>query len=194
MASLIAILHEFPGEERLAIQFLCELKNPELKAQYMQFLREHDGERLALFELEEQLLSGKLPAEARATAQARLAALLESERLRVFWDAFSLLQPVRNCGAATDPLGPVRFQFRCPQVWESLEATDADGVRFCHGCNERVYFCNTREEVEARARNGDCISLSLRTQRGITAPLTEGATGRPNALALWANEVFPEDC
>ena len=54
-----------------------------------------------------------------------------------------------------------RFEFQCPRGWNGLHATEDPNVRVCESCLERVYLCQTEEEVEMRSRRGECVALGF---------------------------------
>jgi hypothetical protein len=48
------------------------------------------------------------------------------------------------------------MKFRCPLVLEALTLVEP-GVAACHMCNKRVYKVQTQEELDERAKKGDCV-------------------------------------
>lgn len=119
---------------------------------------------------------------------------------------------IANCARGSKAKPRLRFAFECPQQWNNLETTGADGVRFCSSCNERVFFCNTPEEGEHHASLGHCIALSLSAAEAAaeahpapmmlgrpslprkTAQLDDGFDpwdARVEALKRWAAEFLP---
>lgn len=63
------------------------------------------------------------------------------------------IRTVRNCL-------PV-FKVVCPQRWEELAPTEAQGVRHCGQCDRDVYFCSTDRETIEHARSGHCIAREM---------------------------------
>ena len=57
---------------------------------------------------------------------------------------------IRNC---TDD-----FAFVCPKLWDKLQPTIDEGIRFCDACRKNVYYCRTDEEFTRRARDGQCVA------------------------------------
>ena len=54
------------------------------------------------------------------------------------------------------------FKFLCPKIWQDLEPTNEDTVRFCSSCQRKVYLCTSREEVDKHS--GECIALFYKTR------------------------------
>ncbi len=59
----------------------------------------------------------------------------------------------------------VRFGFKCPLKWESLQRTDREEVRHCVGCRQDVHFVRTVEEVRALSSRGGCIAFDPTQER-----------------------------
>lgn len=55
----------------------------------------------------------------------------------------------------------VQFQFECPKRWDRLKPTDDPSVRFCSTCKKNVHYCNTLQEAQAHAANGNCVALTV---------------------------------
>ncbi len=62
---------------------------------------------------------------------------------------------VRNC----------RFKYQCPNDWSALDRTDKSNVRFCHQCNENVYFCSSSEELREALVNDYCVAIEVPKER-----------------------------
>jgi hypothetical protein len=80
---------------------------------------------------------------------------------------------IRNC----------KFKFRmvCPQRWEQLTPTPAEGVKFCGTCHQDVFFCETDAEALGHARAGHCIAKPMPDLSGLSA--TSLVLGRPKVPA-----------
>lgn len=52
------------------------------------------------------------------------------------------------------------FSYKCPQLWDALEATDEPDQRFCCSCDRRVYFIRTQAELEQAYAANRCVALS----------------------------------
>ena len=52
----------------------------------------------------------------------------------------------------------INFKVKCPVLWESLEMTEQEDVRFCSRCEKDVYLCSTRKRAIAYAKLGRCIA------------------------------------
>jgi uncharacterized protein (TIGR02996 family) len=55
----------------------------------------------------------------------------------------------------------MQFQFECPKQWERLTPTADDKVRFCNSCKKNVHYCDTLQEAQTHAANGNCVAVSL---------------------------------
>jgi uncharacterized protein (TIGR02996 family) len=64
---------------------------------------------------------------------------------------------IENCGA--------QFQFRCPERWQKLKATELPMVRLCDRCHKEVYYCHTIEEAKEHACAGHCVAIDLQVDR-----------------------------
>lgn len=185
------MIHTLRGELEFALPVVSDRRDVSARARYAHFLKQHRDPRHELFELEDQLEI--VDGEARVTIQKRLDLLLQDERMRAFWDGFGSLAAIRNCGSAKLEPGAVRFTYECPKHWSTLEHTHDAGIRRCSACSELVYLCKTREEVEARAREGACIAVTHQTQDRITTPLVAATMGRPDSVQAWARRLFPDE-
>jgi hypothetical protein len=58
---------------------------------------------------------------------------------------------IRNC--------EVRFRFECPRLWSNLQSTSNKLIRHCETCNQDVFYCHTKEELNERARKGQCVAI-----------------------------------
>jgi small GTP-binding protein len=61
------------------------------------------------------------------------------------------LAPIDNCG---------KWEFECPLVWDGLQTTADQSVRYCKQCKEKVYLATTLKEVDAHALQGHCVAFS----------------------------------
>jgi uncharacterized protein (TIGR02996 family) len=77
---------------------------------------------------------------------------------------------VEICGRNDRRPLAVAFTYRCPNRWESLRPTSNDHTRYCPGCGEIVFFCQTRAEVWNRAKAGQCAAVSSK----VAAEIDEG--------------------
>ncbi len=53
------------------------------------------------------------------------------------------------------------LQFKCLQEWDSLDETNDRDMRYCRGCDERVYFCRTEDQFRRHARKGHCVAITV---------------------------------
>jgi len=59
---------------------------------------------------------------------------------------------IRNC----------TFAFKCSAVWNELEVTDEDDVRFCNDCQREVFLCLDDDDLARNIKLNRCITI-LRT-------------------------------
>jgi diguanylate cyclase (GGDEF)-like protein len=155
------------------------------RLRYAEVVERRDPERAEWLRLEVAL-------HARATDDPAVLARFRELAWRIGLDYANqmLREKILNCGSAEAKEEPprVRFAFACSKRWETLAPTDAEAVRFCQQCSERVYHCDTVEEAASRALAGQCIA--------VPKPLTDGGVeshslGKPDPLGDWAWRLFP---
>jgi uncharacterized protein (TIGR02996 family) len=56
------------------------------------------------------------------------------------------------------------FGATCPAYWRALPA-DADDVRTCRTCNEKVYYCVTLQLAQERVQHGQRVALDMTAER-----------------------------
>lgn len=100
-----------------------------------------------------------------------------------------LRETILNCGDGMQESPRVRFAYRCPKRWNTLLATDTDGVRHCQHCNERVYLCEDVKTAANRALAGQCIAIRKELSDGGVESLM---LGRPDPVEIWADHLFPD--
>jgi hypothetical protein len=182
------------GDERdFFFAMLRTSGGPEARSAYRAWLAERGDPRAELFELEERMSD---PAHGVETAELaalreRARALLARRGTRSWWRAMARVAPLRNCGAAAHEPPRVRFAFECPRSWDSLARGSTPNARGCDGCSREVFLCTSLEAAEARARAGDCIAVPSDLVVGATRG--HHVTGRPDYMAMWAEEIFPDE-
>jgi hypothetical protein len=74
-----------------------------------------------------------------------------------------------------------QFDFLCERRWEQLQPTTDQAVRFCDGCQQPVYYCDTIMEARDHAYHQRCVAVDLGVIRG-TLDLTPmiASVGRPS--------------
>ena len=90
----------------------------------------------------------------RRKLQARLrelAPILDGD-----WWRFLDWSPVDHC---------VKFSFRCPKRWHTLQLTDDPAVRHCDACDQNVHYCDDIAEARKHAAQGRCVALDTREAR-----------------------------
>lgn len=53
------------------------------------------------------------------------------------------------------------FSYKCPKLWDSLEATENSDQRFCHSCDRLVHFIHTQADLEQAYANNLCVALTI---------------------------------
>ncbi|MDT7523467.1 hypothetical protein RAE21_13810 [Rhodoferax sp. TBRC 17198] len=51
------------------------------------------------------------------------------------------------------------MEFECPRNWFELTETDKAGIKHCSTCDKPVHLCITQDELDAFARQGECIAF-----------------------------------
>lgn len=158
---------------------------------YAEYLRDKDKMRSEFLRLE-YLLAGK-----ENLGGLNLEQQIRYRELLNMLDPFEKwLQLVRrnnrlmNCPQSLQQPFHVRFEFRCPNLWETLTPTEESGVRHCGDCQQTVHYCDTVELVELHAKMGDCIAVPARVTATVRKELTSGYVGRPDAHQIWERKLF----
>jgi uncharacterized protein (TIGR02996 family) len=121
---------------------------------YADWLDEHgDTQRAEFLRLQDRLAALATPDADFAQASARLREL--ASRIDIDWRVRVGRHVVEGC----------TFDVRCPKRWSALAETDQRGIRFCNGCNERVYYCVTVEQAREHAARGQCVALDTGAPR-----------------------------
>ena len=58
------------------------------------------------------------------------------------------------------------FAFKCPQVWERLDATDRVDERHCASCEKLVYLCVDDLTLSRHVKTGHCVAVEDSTKVG----------------------------
>jgi len=67
------------------------------------------------------------------------------------WVAVFDRPAIENCSS--------EFNFRCPRLWESLQATARPDVRLCSICQQAVYFCHDLRTAHEHLKLGQCVAV-----------------------------------
>jgi uncharacterized protein (TIGR02996 family) len=65
--------------------------------------------------------------------------------------------PIENC--------EFRFFYQCPLQWDKLTPTDDARVRFCSGCQQNVYYCDSIDEARSHASQERCVAVAVHLAR-----------------------------
>jgi hypothetical protein len=151
---------------------------------YATLVEQRDPERAEWLRLEVAL---HVRAADDPDAIARFIAL--ARKIGLDYANLLLRDMIVNCGSEGARAAPpkLRFAFACSKRWETLAPTDAEGVRFCQQCEERVYHCDTVADAETRALAGQCIAIPKHLSDGGVESL---ALGRPDPVQTWADHLF----
>jgi uncharacterized protein (TIGR02996 family) len=130
-------------------------------------------------------LTAQLPAskgESRITRKLqRLAAGLDTN-----WLAVVSRLKIEYCGSkrVEDELWRYhpQFNFVCDKRWDELTVTEDNAVRFCEGCKQNVYYCDTITEARNHAQEQHCVAVDLgivRREDDLSPPVM--MLGKPTA-------------
>ena len=89
----------------------------------------------------------------------QLAATLTSD-----WLAIVSRLPIESC-AEKRKRKPLRFEFLCDKRWEDLQTTADHTIRFCAGCQNQVYYCDSLDEARVHAMRKHCVAIDLGVKR-----------------------------
>lgn len=158
------------------------------RARYVEWLRARGDERGELVWALWRLCEEPLDIAEREALIARVEGL--AEVLDPRWgQLFARMAGLLNCGGGG--AGEVeRFAFECPRRWETLEVSERPGERWCGACAQRVYLCESAQEVELRARRGECVAVRSALAERVGRELTQHMVGRPEPMRLWAERIF----
>jgi hypothetical protein len=182
----------FQGDEGRHLKaFLAAPDNPAMLHAYLSFLDATDPSRAEMLRFAVQLRQAQTAAEARAwnARKPELEARLRGAE-HTWWQVVNPYGSVRLCGASDDARPRVRFAFQCPKTWQSLAATDQRKVRECGECRQRVFQCDTPDEVRERAQLGQCIFVPLSVARDARRENDFGYLGRPDPIQCLADAVL----
>jgi hypothetical protein len=56
---------------------------------------------------------------------------------------------IRNC----------LFSFKCTAIWEELEDTSEESIRFCQDCQKEVHYCANDDELVSAVRLNRCVAI-----------------------------------
>lgn len=115
---------------------------------------------------------------------------------RLLWttsDPSSVRGDIRGCGFGDASDLRHRFAFICPLTWAELTRTEDSAIRACQMCERTVHRCDTIQDFEHHAQRGDCVYASSKLMNAAGRTLTVGYLGRPDPLAIWADQLFPPD-
>jgi len=179
----------FDDDFLFAARVHAQPRGASVREEYRVWLEARGDERAELFIIEEKLFDDDVLDRARLIARAQ-EILTKSEKTRRWWKLVAQTASIRNCGAAPEERGPVRFAYECPRTWEELTPTANASARHCGTCERLVHLCTSREDAEERARRGECITVPSALASAVARDLTSAVTGRPDAIAMWAERVF----
>jgi uncharacterized protein (TIGR02996 family) len=137
---------------------LADPGDPAVRLVYADWLEEHGGAESAYraeYLRVECELDG-LPTKDRSRRKLR-ARLLELRKLvgDVWWRQLDWAN-VEYC---------VKFEYRCPQRWDTLLPTDDESVRHCTLCDRDVHYCSSTGKAHQLAEAGECVAIDSRRAR-----------------------------
>ena len=54
------------------------------------------------------------------------------------------------------------FTLRCPKVWNRLQRTAVEGVRYCSECDRDVFLVLTEKDLQRYANAGHCVAIPVK--------------------------------
>jgi hypothetical protein len=66
-------------------------------------------------------------------------------------------------GRDIDGCAGVRWSFRCPKRWESMQVTSGESERVCQSCRQIVTRVSGGADAERMAADGGCVSIAAPT-------------------------------
>lgn len=148
-----------PDEDRAFLRAI--LNNPadiSLWLIYADWLDEFDDPRAEYLrlELQRELLPETDPQ--RQSIRERLEQLYPT--LDPNWIAIFDRPAIENCSS--------EFNYRCPRLWELLQATDRADVRLCGTCQQAVQFCHDLDTARELIKLGQCVAVRSGLPRTLT--------------------------
>jgi hypothetical protein len=50
------------------------------------------------------------------------------------------------------------FKFQCPKLWDDLEKTESESIKFCNECQNNVYKATNKGMLSKYAAEGKCVA------------------------------------
>ena len=92
------------------------------------------------------------------------------------------MSDILNCGQGKQESELVRFRYRCPKNWNTLQKTKSDSIRFCDACQENVYYC-VYGEIAQHIKQGHCVAFSSKFVDNANTQHSNGELDRDVASA-----------
>ncbi len=51
------------------------------------------------------------------------------------------------------------FAFKCTAVWDELDDTADESIRFCQDCQKEVHYCSDDDEMVTAVRLNRCVAI-----------------------------------
>jgi len=68
------------------------------------------------------------------------------------------LSLVENCHKMVVDDDEFEWQLKCPKLFEKMQTTEDENVRFCDGCQQNVYLVKDIEEMNFHTVEGHCVA------------------------------------
>lgn len=72
---------------------------------------------------------------------------------------FKDLSIVDNCSKLIMDEDETEWSLKCPKLFEKMEPTEEKRVRFCSGCQTKVYLVRDIEEMNTHTQEGHCVAF-----------------------------------
>jgi len=53
----------------------------------------------------------------------------------------------------------IELQYKCPLIYDELQSTGDEDVKFCNTCKKKVYHCWTMDQLKKHSMKGDCVAF-----------------------------------
>jgi uncharacterized protein (TIGR02996 family) len=142
-------------DEAFIQDIVAHPKDDALRLIYADWLDEQGDPRAAFLRLDVEMAA--LPDTDKRKERLRKRLQRVRKSIDPAWLARLDRTAIENC----EP----RFAFECPRRWESLQLTGDDKVRFCNACRKPVFHCDTLQEAQGHAWDGECVAIDSRFPR-----------------------------
>jgi len=91
-----------------------------------------------------------------------------------------------NCHKLILDEDETEWQLKCPKIFDTMEPTNDDNVKFCSGCSTNVYLVKDIEEMNTHTKQGHCIAFYTSRRYEMQAKLSH--KGILGIDAIWKSK------